>query len=255
MQPPHRPTCRILARLHIQPGGIADYHALSPFHYRSTPLGPIAGVWAMRDPAIGDQPAGVIVYTYPVPNCAGRKAAGHFFPQTDKRQNLHWLNASVRCIGRVIIEPRYRGIGAAAKLVRQTLPLVGTPLVESMAVMARFNAFFENAGMMRFDVPTSDRAKRLTDTLGQAGIPDLTLSPHTIWLQIQNLPAQTQDKIQKQTRRLLSAYPKWRAIPFSPDLLDFALKKLACQWHYYLWLKTDPSAAILGPCRNLQKVI
>lgn len=260
MPPPHSPPCRILARLHIQPGNIGDYHALSPFHYRGKSLGPIADVWTLRDSdapkSQSDLPAGVIVYTYPVPNCAGRKAAEHFFPQPDNHQDLQWLNASVRCIGRVIIEPRYRGIGAATKLVRETLPLVGTPIVESMAVMARFNAFFENAGMVRFDVPTSDKAKRLTETLRQAGIEaTLTLSPHTVWRQVQTLPAPTQDKIQKQTQRLLSAYPKWRTAPFSPELFDFALKKIACRWRYFLCLNSDPKAAILEPCPNLQIVV
>jgi len=32
------------------------------------------------------------------------------------------------------------------RLAKETLPLVGRPYVEAMAVMARYNAFFERAG-------------------------------------------------------------------------------------------------------------
>jgi GNAT superfamily N-acetyltransferase len=52
-------------------------------------------------------------------------------------------------ISRVIVHPKFRGIGVAVELVRQTLPLEGRPYVETLAVMARYNPFFERAGMLR----------------------------------------------------------------------------------------------------------
>ncbi|MCD6537013.1 hypothetical protein J7L18_00140 [Candidatus Bathyarchaeota archaeon] len=52
-------------------------------------------------------------------------------------------------ISRVIIHPKYRSVGLGSRLVRETLPLVGRKYIETMAVMARYNPFFEKAGMTR----------------------------------------------------------------------------------------------------------
>jgi ABC-type ATPase with predicted acetyltransferase domain len=52
-------------------------------------------------------------------------------------------------ISRVIIHPKYRSIGLGAKLVAETLSQAGTVCVETVAVMAKYNLFFEKAGMQR----------------------------------------------------------------------------------------------------------
>jgi len=40
------------------------------------------------------------------------------------------LNQKLSIINRVVIHPKYRTIGLGAKLIRETLPLAGTPYVE-----------------------------------------------------------------------------------------------------------------------------
>jgi len=50
---------------------------------------------------------------------------------------------------RVDVHPKYRTIGLGQRLVRENLPLVGTPYVETIAVMAKHNPFFERAGMQK----------------------------------------------------------------------------------------------------------
>jgi len=47
----------------------------------------------------------------------------------------------------VIVHPKYRSIGLGEKIVKETLPQAGTPFVETVAVMAKYNPFFEKAGM------------------------------------------------------------------------------------------------------------
>ena len=47
------------------------------------------------------------------------------------------------------MHPKYRTIGLGQRLVRETLPLAGTPCVETIAVMTKYNPFFEKAGMKR----------------------------------------------------------------------------------------------------------
>jgi hypothetical protein len=52
-------------------------------------------------------------------------------------------------ISRVVVHPKYRTIGLGVKLVKETLHLAGTPCVEALAVMAKYNPFFERAGMQK----------------------------------------------------------------------------------------------------------
>jgi hypothetical protein len=48
------------------------------------------------------------------------------------------LNQQLSIINRVVIHPKYRTIGLGEKLIRDTLPQVGTPYVEMVAVMAKY---------------------------------------------------------------------------------------------------------------------
>ena len=45
------------------------------------------------------------------------------------------------------VHPKHRATGFGAKLIRETLPSVGTPFIEMIAVMAKHNLFAEKAGM------------------------------------------------------------------------------------------------------------
>jgi hypothetical protein len=80
------------------------------------------------------------------------------------------LNQKLSIINRVVIQPKYRTIGLGAKLIRETLPLLGTPYVEMVAVMAKYNPFAEKAGMRKvFEQPISGDAVRMTMVLKQFG--------------------------------------------------------------------------------------
>lgn len=59
------------------------------------------------------------------------------------------MNKQLSIINRVVIHQKYRTVGLGAKLIRETLPLVGTPYVEMIAVMAKYNPFAEKAGMKK----------------------------------------------------------------------------------------------------------
>ena len=141
---PNRPAgeCSLLKEMHIEEGTLTDYKRLAEFHYRDTRRnipGHLKTFRLMR----GRDLAGVIVYTYPPPNVYGRKRAfGRHIP-------IREANRILAQISRVVIHPKYRSIGLGVKLVKETLPLVGRPYVEVMAVMARYNPFFERAGMRK----------------------------------------------------------------------------------------------------------
>jgi len=111
----------------------------------------------------GEELCGVIVYSYPPATCFGRKLV---LPKMGWKE----LNEKLSIISRVVVHPKYRTIGLGSKLVRETLPLAGTPYVEMPAVMAKYNPFAEKAGMQKIvEQPPPKEALAIAETLGSLG--------------------------------------------------------------------------------------
>jgi len=80
------------------------------------------------------------------------------------------LNEKLSIISRVVVHPKYRTIGLGAKLVKETLPLAGTPYVEMPAVMAKYNPFAEKVGMKRIaEQAPPKEATKIVDLLRELG--------------------------------------------------------------------------------------
>ncbi|MEM2386038.1 MAG: hypothetical protein QXO67_03545, partial [Candidatus Bathyarchaeia archaeon] len=137
---PNKPAleCSLTREMHIQEGTLDDYKALSMFHYRSSRLPPPRKIFTLKRRG---ETCGVIVYSYPPPAMFGRSLVW--------KGPFKQLQKEVSTITRVIIHPKYRSIGLGTKIVKETLPLAGTPYVETLAVMAKYNPFFEKAGMQK----------------------------------------------------------------------------------------------------------
>ena len=93
----------------------------------------------------GHELCGVTVYSYPPPSCYGRRLV---LP----RMTIQEMNKQLSIINRVVIHPKYRTMGLGAKLIHESLPLAGTPHVEMIAVMPKYNPFAERAGMQKVSV-------------------------------------------------------------------------------------------------------
>lgn len=132
------PRCTLAKEMSIEEGCREDYKKLVGFHYRQGGHPPLRRVFVMKR---GEELVGVILYCYPPINCIGRKKA------FGKQFTAQEVNEKFAIISRVILHPKYRTIGLGARLVRETLPLIGLPYVEAIAVMSRYNPFFEKAGM------------------------------------------------------------------------------------------------------------
>ena len=80
------------------------------------------------------------------------------------------MKRQLSTINRVVIHPKYRTVGLGAKLIRETLPLAGTPYVELIAVMAKYSPFAEKAGMHKVaeqqSVETVSKISRVLLELG-----------------------------------------------------------------------------------------
>jgi len=133
-------TCSVTRDLRIMEGGLEDYKQLAEFHYRNPKTHPVPlKIYVLR--RNDGMTVGVIMYSWAPLNIFGRKKA------LGRRLKIREINQKIATISRVILHPKYRSIGLGVRLVKETLPLVGRPYVEAMAVMARYNPFFEKAGM------------------------------------------------------------------------------------------------------------
>lgn len=237
--------CSLLKYVTLCPGTIADYHWLSRYHYRDERLGPVAAVWTLRQrvPLMPHEHSviGVIVYTYPAPNCAARNAAlGPLFCSSDRAEGLRCLNQSVRTISRVVIDPVWRGLGLAAWMVRESMPLLNVPYIESLAVMGRFNLFLEKAGMKHYPTPENKKALRLALLLSELDIPPtLWHNPEVVHARILSLNAHDVARLERCIHDFLGPFGKRRKMPPGLDRTDFVCRKLAYPPAYFLWRKQD----------------
>jgi len=141
----------------IEGGSIKDYKKLEHFHYRSGLPIFTKKIYVAK---IKDETIGIIVYgtsyfhlkarNYSLPQYSGKRT----------KDKMAMINRDFLRIWRVIVLPKYRSVGLGVKLVKDTLPLVNFPYIETIAIMAKYNPFFEKAGMMRIDAPERDRSYR-----------------------------------------------------------------------------------------------
>ncbi len=241
-----RKSCSICKRLQVVPGNIEDYEALSHYHYRDSRLGPFAAIFALRGDSVlahraGIKTVGVIVYTMPTPCCQLRNTAtGDIFVGLDRSTRLALINRNIRRISRVIIEPRFRSLGLAARLVSETMPLLNVPIIEAMAVMGLVNPFFEKANMKAFTAKTPDRCVRLIEALSYIGIEEHQLIDAELVQRIfDRLPEKQADFIELEIRRFLQSYGKRRTMPPGPERTRYVLSKLTERPVYYIWFNKN----------------
>jgi ABC-type lipoprotein export system ATPase subunit len=166
----HKPKpntqCTLTKQTHIQPGTINDYRQLSPYHYRTTSCPPPRKIFTLKRK---NELAGVIVYSHPPPTTPGRTKIW--------KGTFQQLQKELSTITRVIIHPKYRTTGLGTTLVKQTLPQAGTPHVETLAVMAKYNPFFEKAGMHKItETKPNQHVQQATEQLTKLGFNPLLLN-------------------------------------------------------------------------------
>jgi GNAT superfamily N-acetyltransferase len=130
--------CSLTKEMHVEEGTFADYKKLSVFHYRSSRCPPPRKIFTLKR---GDELCGVIVYSFPSPVAFGRSRVW--------RGTFRQLQGEVSVVSRVVVHPKYRTMGLGVRLVKETLCRAGTRCVEALAVMAKYNPFFERAGMRK----------------------------------------------------------------------------------------------------------
>tara|TARA_R110000782_G_scaffold53205_12_gene113452 strand:- start:243 stop:1607 length:1365 start_codon:yes stop_codon:yes gene_type:complete len=157
----------------IEPGSIADHDALAPLHYRAgRPATVVRTLRAVRTTPDGRELlAGVLTVSMPVLNAVWRAQAwpGRY-TNANRRDTARRLNTELRCISRVIVDPRSRGLGIASQLVRAYLASPLSPATEAVAAMGAVSPFFRTAGMTEYHLPRPPHDARLSDALEHAGL-------------------------------------------------------------------------------------
>jgi len=152
--------CSLVKEMRVVEGSYQDWKTLAGFHYRSHRIAAPRKIFCLKR---GDELCGVIVYCYPPIACFGRR-------QVLPKMSIKELNRKLSIISRVVVHPKYRTIGLGIKLVRETLSLAGTPYVEMVAVMAKYNPFGEKAGMQKIaEQPPSKKALAIAQVFSELG--------------------------------------------------------------------------------------
>jgi len=222
-------VCTVTRDFHIEEGSLNDYHSLAEFHYRNpeTHGVPIRIFTLKRSDG---EPIGVIMYTWPPINIYGRKES------LGKTLSIREANEKIATISRVILHPKYRSIGLGERLVRETMPLVGRPYIEVMAVMAQYNPFFERAGMRKVVERSADPSILTTvKTLEGLGFKSYLLSSTQSNLEyLESLGELEIEKVRKALLQTSSGYYKRLKSTHEP----FVRKKQFSEWIQKISIET-----------------
>lgn len=158
----------------VREGTLREYERLARWHYRS---GKPAGVVRVLV-AEGERPAagvhanavGALVVSMPTLNGRWRALAWPGLARGDRRERARRLNEEVRLISRVVVEPRWRGMGIASRLVREYLRAPLTEKTEAVAAMGACCPFFARAGMTEWRLGPDARGARLIAALEREGM-------------------------------------------------------------------------------------
>ncbi len=227
--------CSVCKKLHIVEGSLGDYKALASYHYRDSRIGPFTNIFTLK----GDisKTVGVIVYTIPRPALELRNiATDNMFVGFDRSTQLALVNKYIRCIGRVIIEPRFRGLGLASQLVRDTMPQMQMPIIEALAVMGLVNPFFEKAGMTAYTAKLPARCVQFVEALSLVGIEQTEfIDENRVHRKIKQLRWQKANLIERQIQLFLQSYGRRRNMQPGLERTRFILTKLTERPVYYIW--------------------
>ena len=160
--------CTLLSDLKIKECEHQDLKDLEKFHYRGANVGIVRKCYKAT---IEDELVAGIVYVFPHFALKGRNIAMPEFAGKTTSEKIKEINTNISRISRVIVHPKFRSIGLGAEIVRRTLPKAPTRIVETLAVAARWNPFFEHGGMTRVETPEDLKlAKALQNLEKETGL-------------------------------------------------------------------------------------
>ncbi len=232
----------LLAEVSIERGSLSDYARFARWHYLgSRRPGPVSDVFVAK---LNGRAIAVATFG-PTHLFLGPRnlALSQFSSRTVSNGSTKALNANVRLLQRVIVEPRWRALGVASRLLSHALPQLGVPYVECLAEMGEFSGFLERAGFARRGrCKPSREAGRLCENLAKLGLDWRRLiEPASRRRALGALCQRKREKLQRQLKglcrsRVETGAGRLRGLKVLPEsLLQRALLRLHCQPEYFLW--------------------
>jgi GNAT superfamily N-acetyltransferase len=246
-------TCSLHRKLHIVEGDMKDYESLAAYHYRDARPVAVKAVFAIKSKTAGGlrsytngKPAGVIVYTMPNPRVELRDVATDgLFGDLDRQSELALINRNIRCIARLVIDPRFRGIGLASRLVRQTLPRMNVPIIEAIGVMPSVNPFLEKAGMKPFVPPVPRHHVELIEAFSVMGIEsDELIWPSLVQAKMDALSWPACDFLEIRIQQFLKSHGRRRTMLPGLERTRYILGKLTHRPVYYIWFNPEKEVTL-----------
>jgi ABC-type transport system involved in cytochrome c biogenesis ATPase subunit/N-acetylglutamate synthase-like GNAT family acetyltransferase len=237
-----RKPCSICTDVRVEKGSIEDYERLKRFHYRSKNEKERTSL-RLKDCyrlLYGDSLIGVIVYSHSYLNLKPRNMVfgdRYVFTPGDLHK-AQLINEEIARISRVVIHPKFRGIGLGEFLVKETLPKVNAKVIEVLAVMAKYNPFFEKAGMLKMEYRRDENVadKKIRAFLSECSF-DLRLAKSKAYCH------SFFSRLNERNRKLLLEYlrefvqqPFVKIKTVSPDLLS---KVFSSEGVYLYWINNS----------------
>lgn len=246
-------TYDLKSQLSIEEGTKKDYFVLDQFHCLNTPLPPVKKIYTIRPrpaterwyckgfqgPAYGHADLiGVIVYSSPLRDLRARTKAtdGYFKRPTTTSEQLRLLNKNVLYVSRLVLDPRYRRLGLADWLWRETLKLQTVPIVESMTPLPVRKEWLESLGFKIYYNPTPQSIRKLKKAFAKAKInPKCWNCAEIAQRRIDALVHDDKVKLDRSLHHFLSNYRQHEHDPNSIKRTMYILGKLPYPNGYLIW--------------------
>lgn len=228
--------------LQILPATLNDYHKLAEYHYRSGPIKPTTQIYKIN--AIDKchnsfpDPIAVIVYRQPIPDIRPRYTATkrYFKQKTNLSERLKLVNEKIQYIARLIVDPRFRRIGLATWLLKDSLERQTVPIVETLTPIDFTNKIFQKAGFKLYRTPAPPWYHRFTDALYTLGLQDWdNLKPITLQNRINHLKDPEAKWFDNEICRFVYHYRHRKDMLPGIDRTAFILTKIPYPEAYLIW--------------------
>lgn len=139
-----RRAVSFLDQLEITEGTLADWPYFARWHYRGHGLGPVRRISVLWHDG---QPIGICVLGYG-PLSSARRNELFALPGKLSPSLAQWVNTNFASVTRLVIDPRYRGAGIAARFLKRCCEMSPWPWIELISEMANFIPFCRSAGFV-----------------------------------------------------------------------------------------------------------
>lgn len=228
--------------LEIRKTGFKDYLKLREHHYLKSDPTFFTNIYKLCDKRDNrncfPNPLCVLIYSMPTIALTPRNLiTNNFFNEPkSKSARAKLVNKNIRCLARIITDPRFLRLGFAYKLITETLHLQNIAMIETITPIEPANALFLKCGFEQIINPTPHWYHRLKLALNNAGI-------HK---SLYNLPQQVQnriDRLDKGAARLLdneiyfflNHFKRYRNMPASLHRTSLILSKMNYPNSYMYW--------------------